>query len=99
MGIGFIACPCHLPLTLPLLLSLTAGTAISAWLSDNTTLVYAASTILFLGGFVLAAFWLTTDADRSKRQVPGTVETLTDTNGELIADHDCVACNRGHQSV
>lgn len=92
MGIGFIACPCHLPLTLPLLLSLIGGTTIGAWLSDNTALVYTASTILFLGGFALAAFWLTTDADRFKRQVPGTVETLTDTNDELVADHDCVAC-------
>ena len=31
--VAFIACPCHLPLTLPLLVSLTAGTAFSAWLA------------------------------------------------------------------
>lgn len=32
---GFLSCPCHLPLTLPLLLTLTAGTALGAWLAQN----------------------------------------------------------------
>lgn len=57
---AFIACPCHLPLTLPLLLGLTAGTALGAWLSQNVTLVYVLSTAYFLGGLALALKWLGT---------------------------------------
>lgn len=57
---AFIACPCHLPLTLPLLLGLTAGTALGAWLSQNVTLVYVLSTAYFIGGLALALKWLGT---------------------------------------
>jgi hypothetical protein len=61
---AFIACPCHLPLTLPLLLSLTAGTALGAWLSQNVTLVFVLSTATFLGGLALALKWLGTSDGR-----------------------------------
>jgi len=57
-GIALIACPCHLPLTMPLLISLTAGTALSRWLQGNFTLVAAISTAAFLGGLLLSARWL-----------------------------------------
>ncbi|HLB47704.1 MAG TPA: hypothetical protein VJL59_11915 [Anaerolineales bacterium] len=54
--VAFITCPCHLPLTLPLLISLTAGTAFSAWLAAPGTLllVGAISTVAFIGGLALA---------------------------------------------
>jgi mercuric ion transport protein len=64
MGIGLVACPCHLPLTLPLLLSLTAGTAFSAWLATHTALVYGLSTLIFIGGFGLGMFWLNSGSQR-----------------------------------
>ena len=54
---AFIACPCHLPLTLPLLISLTAGTAFSTWLTHNTLLVVVISTVVFIGGLALAFKW------------------------------------------
>jgi len=56
--VAFAACPCHLPITLPLLLTLTAGTAIGAWLVDNTITVAIVSTIIFIGGMVLAFTWI-----------------------------------------
>ncbi len=56
--VAFIACPCHLPITLPLLISLTAGTAFGAWLAQNTVLVGAISTIAFIGGLALAYRWV-----------------------------------------
>ena len=56
--VAFIACPCHLPLTLPLLISLTAGTAFGAWLAQNTVLVGVISTIAFIGGLALAFRWI-----------------------------------------
>ena len=55
---AFIACPCHLPLTLPLLVALTAGTAFSRWLAGNTVLVGAISTVLFVAGLALALKWM-----------------------------------------
>ena len=66
IGLGFAACPCHLPITLPLVLSLTAGTVLGAWLATNTPLVYALSTVLFFGWLTLGFTWLNTG---SKRQV------------------------------
>ena len=55
--VAFIACPCHLPLTLPLLIALTAGTAFSTWLANNVFLVGAISTVIFIGGLALAFKW------------------------------------------
>jgi len=57
-GVALIACPCHLVLTLPLLLSLTAGTALGIFLEHNPWVVIAIATVLFLGGLVLAFRWL-----------------------------------------
>ena len=56
--IAFLACPCHLPLTLPLLISLTAGTAFGAWLVQSTILVGVILTVVFIGGLALAYRWL-----------------------------------------
>ncbi len=47
---GFIACPCHLPLTLPLILGVLGGTAIGAFLSENQGLVYGVATGYFIVG-------------------------------------------------
>ena len=60
--VAFIACPCHLPLTLPLLISLTAGTAFGAWLTHNTLLVVILSTVVFSGGLALAFMWFSQPA-------------------------------------
>ena len=47
---GFIACPCHLIITLPLVLGLLAGTGAGAFLSDNQGLVYGVATGYFIVG-------------------------------------------------
>jgi len=57
-AVALMACPCHLPLTLPLLLALTAGTAVGGWLANNTAVVYITSFVLFIGGLLLAGRWL-----------------------------------------
>ncbi|MCW5886889.1 MAG: hypothetical protein KIT07_02070 [Anaerolineales bacterium] len=59
--LGFIACPCHLPITLPIAISLTAGTAAGAWLTNNTALIWGLFTLLFLGGLGLGFHWLNQD--------------------------------------
>src|SRR6266851_4280537 len=55
---GFLACPCHLIITLPLLLSLLAGTALGGFLSRNTGLVYTGATIYFVVALALGAWFL-----------------------------------------
>lgn len=56
-GVAFISCPCHLVVTLPLLLSLTGGTAVGAFLSSNIWLIIAVSFLLFGGSLALAYRW------------------------------------------
>ncbi len=58
---AFIVCPCHLVLTLPLIIFLTAGTAVGAWLANNAIIIYTISFLLFLVGLALAVKWLTMD--------------------------------------
>jgi mercuric ion transport protein len=50
---GFLACPCHLIITLPWLASLLAGTALSSFLSRNTGLVYTVASIYFVVALAL----------------------------------------------
>ena len=54
---GFLACPCHVPLTLPLLIALFGGTTLGTWLSTHTGLVIGLSAGYFLAAIVLG-FWL-----------------------------------------
>ena len=55
---GFLACPCHLIITLPLLLSLLAGTALGSFLSRNTGLVTTFAGIYFVVALALGAWFL-----------------------------------------
>lgn len=55
---ALLVCPCHLPLTFPLLLSLTAGTALGSWLAGKFGLLFGIFTALFLAGLFLAWRWL-----------------------------------------
>ena len=64
VGTGFIACPCHLVITLPIVLGLMAGTGAGAILAANTGLVYGIA-----GGYfvvALAAGWYLLSRKRSK---------------------------------
>lgn len=54
---SFITCPCHLPITLPLAISLTAGTIAGAWIANNTLLIAGVFTGLFLGSLGLSFHW------------------------------------------
>lgn len=52
-GLGFLFCPCHLPVTLPLLGAWLGGTAFTGIVSANIGLVTGVSTVLFIGFLVL----------------------------------------------
>lgn len=47
---AFVACPCHLPLTLPLLIGLLSGTAVGGFVAANTGWVYGLATGYFIVG-------------------------------------------------
>lgn len=54
---AFAACPCHLPLTLPLLMVLLGGTSWGAFMAQNGALVYGLAGAYFVFG-LLAGIWL-----------------------------------------
>lgn len=56
-AVAFITCPCHLPLTIPLLIALTAGTAFSRWLATNSLLFGAMVAGVFVLSLGLALQW------------------------------------------
>ncbi len=60
-ALALVACPCHLPLTFPLLLSFTAGTALGTWLQGKFGLLFGILTIIFVTGLGLAIWWLRND--------------------------------------
>jgi mercuric ion transport protein len=64
---GFLACPCHLIVTLPLLISLLAGTALGSFLSRNTGLVYTGAGIYFVVALALGVFFLFGSKRQSNR--------------------------------
>lgn len=55
---GFLACPCHLIITLPLILSLLAGTRLSNVLSQHTGLVYMGAGSYFVVALTLGVWCL-----------------------------------------
>ncbi len=55
---GFLACPCHLIITLPLLASLLAGTQFSSFLIRNTGLVFTSASVYFIVALALGAWFL-----------------------------------------
>src|SRR5713226_3108538 len=71
---GFLACPCHLIVTLPLLASLLAGTALGSFLSRNTGLVYTGAGIYFVVALTLGA-WFLFGPKRGKREMDAACPT------------------------
>ncbi len=55
---GFLACPCHLIITLPLLISLLVGTALGSFLSHNTGEVLTFAGIYFVVALALGSWFL-----------------------------------------
>ena len=64
---GFLVCPCHLIVTLPLLASLLAGTALGGFLTRNTGLVYTGASIYFVVALALG-YWFLFGPRRQNRE-------------------------------
>ena len=65
---GFLACPCHLVFTLPLVIALLAGTGFGALLAASTGWVYVISGGYFIAA--LAAGWYLLNHKKSKTAPP-----------------------------
>ena len=62
---AIISCPCHLPIVLPFLLTLTAGTAWGAWLSANQGLIWVLFTLIFVISLVGVFRWLANPSNQA----------------------------------
>jgi hypothetical protein len=71
---GFLACPCHLIVTLPLLASVLAGTALGGFLTRNTGLVYTGASIYFVVALALG-YWFLFGPVRGKREMDAACPT------------------------
>lgn len=67
---ALIACPCHLPFTLPLALTLLGGTAFGAALGANTWLVVTGATIYFAAALGTGLYLLNRRTDGEKANAP-----------------------------
>jgi hypothetical protein len=62
---GLAACPCHLVVTLPLVFSLLAGTAVGAWLASHQSLIFALASVYFAIALSLGSWlWFSSTAQR-----------------------------------
>lgn len=94
-AIALVACPCHLPITFPILLSLTAGTVFGSWLVGNFWLLFGVLTVIFLGGLGLMFLWSWGD----KKQEPGKTKELSRSESytgsiqvTLVTSPTCQSC-------
>ena len=65
---GFVACPCHLPFTLPLVLGVLGGTGLGSFIGANTGLIYGVFTGYFIAG-IGVGWYLLNRGERAERAV------------------------------
>jgi mercuric ion transport protein len=57
---GFLACPCHLVVTLPLAAALLSGTALGGWITTHQGAIVLGASIYFVGALAAYATLLLT---------------------------------------
>lgn len=62
-----VACPCHFPVTLPILLGLLGGTGLGGFISSNTGLVYGVAGTYFVVALA-AGYWLLSRKAKARGQ-------------------------------
>lgn len=56
--VAFVSCPCHLPITMPLILFFLAGTPAAVWITQHSGWVYGIMTGVFLLSLALGFIWM-----------------------------------------
>jgi len=56
--ISFISCPCHLPITIPFLLLILAGTPLAVWITQHGGWIYGVMTGVFILSLALGFIWM-----------------------------------------
>ena len=52
---GFLACPCHLVITLPLAATLLGGTALGGWITTHQGAIVVGASVYFIGALAAGA--------------------------------------------
>jgi len=78
-GTGFLVCPCHLVITLPLAVALLGGTALGGWIATHESAIALGATLYFVGALALGATLLL-----ARTTLPG-----TDKNSIVAAASAC----------
>jgi hypothetical protein len=55
---GFLACPCHLVVTLPLAAALLSGTALGGWITTHQGAIVVGASLYFVGALAAGAMLL-----------------------------------------
>lgn len=84
MATAFIACPCHLLLVLPLLLTLLGGTALGTFLATRPDLVFAAALVYFIVALAAGFALLNRRAGRSLTSGQSRSCSVRETEGSLL---------------
>lgn len=56
--ISAVTCPCHLPIVLPIVLVILAGTPTALWITKHTGWIYGGTAIIFMLTLALGINWL-----------------------------------------
>jgi hypothetical protein len=55
---GFLACPCHLVITLPLAAAILSGTALGGWIATHQGAIVVGASLYFVGALVVGGMLL-----------------------------------------
>lgn len=83
LATAVIACPCHLALTLPLVLVLLGGTTLGTFLATRSELVFVAALVYFIIALVAGLALLNRWADRQLSGRPSRNWSIREKEGSL----------------
>jgi hypothetical protein len=86
---GFLACPCHLVITVPLAVALLSGTALGGWIATHEGAIAVGATLYFVGALALGATLLTQASRRAAKTDGAAAAPADDVARKMIAASCC----------
>lgn len=87
---GFLACPCHLVITLPLAAALLSGTALGGWIAGHQGAIFAGASVYFIGALAAGATLLLAGKGALASSIGQRQATSSDRARSIVAA-DCCA--------